>query len=308
MTLSRLILPLLSLAIAALLSGCGEGVTSDASPTPAPSEPVESPATNVSVLTVETGGLVETITLTGALEPWQEVVVSAEIGGSVELLGFEKGDRVEEGHVLARVNAEVAKIMLEEAEARLLGVEAEYDKARELVEREAVPRIELTTATARYREAVAGVEQAKIILDRAILDAPIAGVCIDRPVEKGEVIPPGSRITTLQVQDRLKAVVGLPEGLVPLFEKGGKAQVGVDAYPEHSFPGRIVYLASTASPVDRTFRVEVEVLEGLRRLRAKGMQWVAVSTAAFNEPARATYLSCGFEIIEEDRWFEKSLD
>jgi predicted N-acetyltransferase YhbS len=49
-------------------------------------------------------------------------------------------------------------------------------------------------------------------------------------------------------------------------------------------------------------------LEGLRRLRSKGMQWAAVGTASFNEPARATYLSCGFEIIDEDRWFEKSLD
>jgi mycothiol synthase len=49
-------------------------------------------------------------------------------------------------------------------------------------------------------------------------------------------------------------------------------------------------------------------LEGLRRLHAKGMTSALIGTAAFNEPARATYLSCGFEVIDEDRWFEKRLD
>jgi membrane fusion protein (multidrug efflux system) len=287
MTPLRFLLLLLIISGAALLAGCGQSASGEADPPAAPAgeAPVaaEAPATNVSVRTAATGRLVETITLTGALEPWQEVTVSSEIGGSVESLGFEKGDRVEKGHVLARVNAEVAAIMLEEAEARLLGAEAEYDKARELVQREAVPRIELTTATARYREALAGVEQAKIRLDRAILDAPITGVCVDRPVELGEVIPPGSRITTLQVQDRLKAVVGLPESLVPLFHKGGEASIEVDAYPDRDFRGRIVYVAPTAAPVDRTFRLEAEVLEEPRRLRPGMVTRVRLTKKVFEE-------------------------
>ena len=48
-------------------------------------------------------------------------------------------------------------------------------------------------------------------------------------------------------------------------------------------------------------------LEGLRRLRAKGMSWAVVRTASFNVPARATYLSCGFEILDEDLWWAKPL-
>lgn len=285
MTSPRLSLLALLLPAAALLGGCGEDSVSEAAPAPvdAAEETAPAPATNVSVRAVETSRLVETITLIGAIEPWQEVDVSAEVGGSVEFLGFEKGDRVRAGQVLARVNAEVALIRLEEAEARLLGAEAEYDKARELVQREAVPRIEFTTATARYREAVAGVEQAKILVDRAILEAPVDGVCVDRPVELGEVIPPGSRVTTVQVQERLKAVAGLPESLVPLFRKGGEASVEVDAYPGRSLRGRIVYLAPRASPVDRTFQVEVEVLEDPDRLRPGMVSRVRLTKRVFED-------------------------
>lgn len=49
-------------------------------------------------------------------------------------------------------------------------------------------------------------------------------------------------------------------------------------------------------------------VEGLRRLKARGMAWGRVSTAHFNAPAIATYLSCGFEIIDRLSWWTKALN
>lgn len=48
-------------------------------------------------------------------------------------------------------------------------------------------------------------------------------------------------------------------------------------------------------------------VEGLRRLRTRGMAWGRVSTAHFNAPAIATYLSCGFEIIDRPALWTKAL-
>ena len=48
-------------------------------------------------------------------------------------------------------------------------------------------------------------------------------------------------------------------------------------------------------------------VEGLRRLKARGMAWGRVSTAHFNAPAIATYLSCGFEIIDRTALWTKAL-
>jgi GNAT superfamily N-acetyltransferase len=50
------------------------------------------------------------------------------------------------------------------------------------------------------------------------------------------------------------------------------------------------------------------VLEGLRRLQARGMVWARVGTAHFNAPAIATYLSCGFELIDHTWWWTKALE
>jgi ribosomal protein S18 acetylase RimI-like enzyme len=49
-------------------------------------------------------------------------------------------------------------------------------------------------------------------------------------------------------------------------------------------------------------------VEGLRRLKARGLRWGRVGTAHFNAPAIATYLSCGFEVIDRTALWTKPLD
>ena len=48
-------------------------------------------------------------------------------------------------------------------------------------------------------------------------------------------------------------------------------------------------------------------LEVLRRQRALGLRHAQIGTPNFNDRAEATYLSCGFEIVERDRYWLKHL-
>ncbi len=50
------------------------------------------------------------------------------------------------------------------------------------------------------------------------------------------------------------------------------------------------------------------ILEGLRRLRARGAHTVNMGTASINEPAIALYHSCGFTLDDRDHWYVKHLD
>jgi ribosomal protein S18 acetylase RimI-like enzyme len=49
------------------------------------------------------------------------------------------------------------------------------------------------------------------------------------------------------------------------------------------------------------------ILEGLRRLKAKGVRTARVSTAGFNAPAQRLYESCGFERIDTMRTYLKRI-
>jgi ribosomal protein S18 acetylase RimI-like enzyme len=49
------------------------------------------------------------------------------------------------------------------------------------------------------------------------------------------------------------------------------------------------------------------ILEGLRRLRARGMRTATVGTASVNEGAAALYRSAGFELVEMEHMYTKAL-
>jgi len=248
-------LPLCVAATTALLFGaaCGsQGPSADAEP----ASP-ERPPVNVTAVLLAPQGLTERIELSGELQPWVEVRVSTELGGTVEQVGFDQGDRVEAGQVLARVGSDLHQAVLDEAEAGRVEAEALHTKTEKLFEREAVPRQELIRATAVLQAAEARVSLARLRLERSVVRAPISGVTVTRELEPGEVLSPGAPITTLHRVDRLKAVAGVPESDIGAFRVGGDASVRVDAYPDRELEGRITFLSSAAQGLSRTFPAEV---------------------------------------------------
>ena len=130
-------------------------------------------------------------------------------------------------------------------------------RATALVERQAVPRQTAIDAASVYEAAQARVAQSRLRLERSTVRAPVSGVAISRDVEPGEVLPPGTLITTIHRLDRLKAVVGIPENDVGLFKTGGAATLTVDAWPDRVFEGRIAFIAPSAVGPTRTFASEI---------------------------------------------------
>jgi ribosomal protein S18 acetylase RimI-like enzyme len=49
------------------------------------------------------------------------------------------------------------------------------------------------------------------------------------------------------------------------------------------------------------------IIEGLHRLRARGMHTALVQTASINDRALALYPSCGFEVIEREHFYQKRI-
>lgn len=246
-------LAVLSLS-AALASGCS-GKPEEAAADVAP----EATAVNVSVQKIEPSTLRDVLELAGRLEPWVEVQVSTELGGTVQEVGFDKGRYVSKGQVLARVGTDLLEASLAEAEAALVAAEANFAKTKELFDRKAVPRQELVAATSTFKQAEARVAQAKLRVERSIISSPVSGVAVSREIEEGEVVPPGSPITLIHDVSRLKAAAGIPEDDISYFRLGAEAGVTVDAYPDREFQGRIHFLSPAATGQNRTFPAEIEI-------------------------------------------------
>jgi membrane fusion protein (multidrug efflux system) len=251
-----------ALALLAVIWSCS------AEPEAPPAEPsAEPPPVNVSVWKVEPAVLKDELSLAGRLEPWVEVNVSSELGGTVQEVHFEKGRHVQQGRVLAKIGTDLLEASLAEAEAELVAATANFNKTKELFDRQAVPRQELVSATSTLKRAEARMEQAKLRVDRSIIEAPVSGVVISREVERGEVVAPGSLVTVIHQVARLKASVGIPEDDIAHFRPGGEAKIEVDAYPDRAFEGKIHFLSPAATGANRTFPAEIEIDNSKEELR-----------------------------------------
>jgi membrane fusion protein (multidrug efflux system) len=246
------------LGMLAITPGCGSGeARSEGASLEA--ESTAAPAVSVEVWELAPQSLVERVELSGELEPWVHVSVSAELGGTVETVGFREGQRVRQGQTLARVGTDLLEAALAEARARLEGAQAVYRKTDELFKREHVPRQELIAATSALHAAEAQARQAELRLERSIIEAPISGIAVSREIEPGEVVSPGAPITELYRVDRLKAVAGIPENDIAWFQVGGAAAIAVDAFPGRVFPGRIHLVGPAAVGPSRTFPTEIAI-------------------------------------------------
>jgi membrane fusion protein (multidrug efflux system) len=246
------------LASLAALPGCGSGEARSEAAVP-DVETQKAPAATVEVMELEPQSLVERVELSGELEPWVHVSVSAELGGTVELVSFREGQHVRKGRVLARVGTDLFDAALAEARARLEGAQAIHEKSEELFKREHLPRQELIAATSALHAAQAQVRQAELRLERSVIEAPISGVALSREIEPGEVVSPGAAITEIYRVDRLKAVAGVPENDIAAFRVGGEATIEVDAFPGRIFEGRIHLIGPAARGPSRTFPTEVAI-------------------------------------------------
>lgn len=244
------------LAAGLLAAGCA-GESGLASEADAPAADEFRTAVAVAPIAPET--LTDSLEISGRLEPRAVVHIASELGGRVEEVLFDKGDAVSAGQTLTRVGSDLLGAALAEAEAEVEAARIERDRAEALVEREASPRQSLDAADANLNRALARLEAARLRFERATVASPANGVVVERALEPGEVLAPGSPVATLHDTSVLVATIGIPEQDITFFSEGAPAEVVLDAYDGRTVAGRISYIAPAAVRPGRNFTAEIEV-------------------------------------------------
>lgn len=243
-------------AVSLVATGCA-GESGLASEADAPAADEFRTAVAVAPIAPET--LTDSLEISGRLEPRAVVHIASELGGRVEEVLFDKGDAVSAGQTLTRVGSDLLGAALAEAEAEVEAARIERDRAEALVEREASPRQSLDAADANLNRALARLEAARLRFERATVASPANGVVVERALEPGEVLAPGSPVATLHDTSVLVATIGIPEQDITFFSEGAPAEVVLDAYDGRTVAGRISYIAPAAVRPGRNFTAEIEV-------------------------------------------------
>lgn len=201
--------------------------------------------------------VVRTISVNGRTAPARTVELNAETDGRVVALGVERGDRVDAGGVIVRLDERDRSARLAEAQAIVKQREVEYEGRQRLKTESYVSEAQLQEAAALLESAKAALARAELDIDYMRIRAPFDGALQERQVEIGDFVSAGDPIATF-VDDRTIIVSAAISEFDAKYVAPGDTASAVLATGEH-VAGRIRYVAPVADDATRTFTVELEV-------------------------------------------------
>jgi len=215
---------------------------------------------NVEVETVQPTMFTDYIRITGEAEAYNDVTVSAEESGVITQFTTEKGDRVAEGEVVARLDAQTLKAQVAEARASADLAREQYERQRKLWEEDHMGT-EIAFLQSKYQSEIAAARLATLEarLGKTEIRSPVTGVLDDRFLEAGEIAMPGSRIARIVSTHRIKITGGVPERHAPTVRRGNAARITFDILPDREFTGTINYVGTAVDEQSRTFPIEVVI-------------------------------------------------
>jgi HlyD family secretion protein len=218
--------------------------------------------------------------------------VSSKVTGKVVEVLVEEGKKVEEGDVLARLDAsnieaglrlaqaqlEASRSFLEETKPNLVFAQRELKRFTDLAATKIVSDSDLRKAemesralearlvrqtsevTIRERE----VEQWKQQLDDMVIRAPFAGVVTTKNAQPGEMISTMSAggftrtgICTIVDMSSLEIEVDVNESFINRIQPKQPVEATLDAYAAVRFPGKVIAIIPTADRQKATVKVRV---------------------------------------------------
>jgi RND family efflux transporter MFP subunit len=267
--------PLSCLALVAglALAGCGGGAaSSDAKAMVAP---------------VQTGAVTSatwrpTVELTGSLDPVAAVQLGFDVPGRIEAVLVSRGDRVERGQALARLDDTVAQAQLQQSQGARSAAEAQAEAARiglgrlqQLGDGASAQRLteieaQVKGAEGQLAQATAAVSLTQAQLRFHTLKAPIDGVVTTGPDNPGALTGAGSPLFTIEDVSGLRLKGTVPEEHAWVAD-GAEVVLypGVPGVTE-GVPGRVERVLPSLDASNRRLPVEIRVDDPPASLKAHG--------------------------------------
>jgi membrane fusion protein (multidrug efflux system) len=198
----------------------------------------------------------------------EAVEIRPEITATLTAIGFEEGQTVAGGHVLAELENVEPLADLAAARATLVDSEAQYRRSRELYRTQAVAESQLQQLEAKREADRAAVAAAEARVADTVIEAPFAGRLGLRRVSVGSLVSPATIITTLDDIRFIKLDFDIPEVFLSRIAPGLDIRARSAAWPEVEFNGTVSSIDSRVDPVSRTVTVRSVIPNPEGRLRA----------------------------------------
>jgi multidrug efflux system membrane fusion protein len=196
-------------------------------------------------------------TFTASVRASDRVELAFQVPGKLIELPVKKGQVVNQGDLIGRLDPRDYKSNLQSAQAEYDKALANFKRGDELVEKGFISRTDYDRLRARRDVTAAELDKAKKALDDTSLKAPFGGVVAQRFVENFTEVRAKQKIISLQDTSLLELVVYVPEHIVAVMRQEGPRGTVVyaefNAFPGEQFPLTIKEYSTQADAKTQTF-------------------------------------------------------
>ena len=235
----------------------------------------EAGAGELATAIVQSPGSGESASFDGVVEAVRQTVVSAQVPGAVVALEVRVGDVVKAGQVLARIDARAAEQNVAASDAQVQSARAtlevatkEFDRQKQLFEKNYTSQAALERAEAQFKatQAQVSAQLAQAGAARAqsgffVVKAPYGGVISDVPITLGDMAMPGRPLLTFYDPAALRVTVAIPQTEVARIASGKPAKIQIPGLPadrQWVAPARVTVLP-TADPGTHTAQIRLDL-------------------------------------------------
>lgn len=227
--------------------------------------------------------ITQIVSASGRIQPEVEVIIRPDVSGEIIELNVKEGDYVRKGDLLLRIKPDIyeARIdelnaslltqrsRMEQARANMLQAEAEYEKNKQLYERNLISELEFMQTENDYEaqkanlrateyqieSAQAQLRSAREELEQTVIRSPQNGTISKLAVEQGERVlgqaqTAGTEMMRIAHMEQMEMEVDVNENDIVNVDLSDTADIEIDAYPNRIFNGVVTEIANSADISD----------------------------------------------------------
>ena len=221
--------------------------------------------------TVKELTLAQNITLDAQVEAINQTTLSAQTSGQITEIFFEAGDIVSANSTLLtlkddnqQANYKSSQATLKATKAELVDAKKSLARIKDVFAKKLAPQQDVDTAKARFNIAKANYERAnaqlnssKEQLNYTLVKAPYAGIVLERHVNLGEVVAPGTPLFTGTSLSQLRVISQIPQKDIERVRQFSSAEIILPNGQTYTRQQDAIKFYAYASPQSGTFKVRI---------------------------------------------------
>ena len=221
---------------------------------------------------------VETVEAVGTAVANEQVTLSAPVTERLVRLGFDDGQFVRAGQVVAVLAQGQESAQLAEAQARAREAQQQLSRIATLRQRGFATQANLDAQVAAASAARAQATEARASIGDRVIRAPFSGWVSLRNISAGAVVSSGTEIATISDISTIKVDFPVPETVLSAIRPGLTIEARSAAWPDQPFRGQIATLDPVIDPNTRAVTVRARLPNGDGRLKPGMLLTVAIET------------------------------